>query len=169
MLRKIAATIEKRRARVLAESLHAWYDTCVTVTGVCRDALRDEDIAQGDIGVVLDKVDRQLFQFRNHTTDARREVRRADPELAQRLLDVSHEVYNLRNQMARFLIRAQGPSPFAAGLPVDPDLRKAYYLNALDAAGYTGREIAEKLQRELNQLWPDLEGLLRKAEQTIDS
>ena len=160
---------ERKRAQTLVESLEAWHTTCVEVTRICRQALFEPAVMDGDIGEVLDKVDRKLYQFRNQMTDARGEIKRYDPQLAKRLTQVTEEVYTLRNQTARFLIRAQGPHPFATGRPTDPKERSAYYLKALEDAGYQGRKVVDELKSNADSLWGDLQVLLEKAHRVLEA
>ncbi len=56
---------ERRRVQEMLDILPVWYNTCLRVSEICGEALQDTDLVQGDIGVVLDKADRMLFQFRN--------------------------------------------------------------------------------------------------------
>lgn len=158
---------ERKRAQTLVDSLEQWHETCVNVTQICAQALLDQATLEGDIGEVLDRADRKLYQFRNLMTEARREINRHDPTLARRITQVTEEVYRLRNKTARFLIRAQGPHPFAGGRPTEENLRNAYYYKALEEAGFQGREIAERLQRDTDSLWHDLQPLLIQAQKAL--
>ncbi len=113
MLKGLRERIEKRRAQALLDSVQIWYATSQSVCEICGEALHDLALIQADIGTVLDKADRKLFQYRNDASDAQREVRRYNPQLANQIGEVTQQVYELRNLTAKFLIRAQGPSPFA--------------------------------------------------------
>jgi hypothetical protein len=167
MREKISTWLERRRAQTLVDSLEQWHETCVNVTQICAQALLDQATVEGDIGEVLDGADRKLYAFRNHMTEARREINRHDPILARRITQVTEDVYRLRNQTARFLIRAQGPHPFAGGRLTEENLRNAYYYKALEEAGFQGREIAERLQRDTDTLWHDLQTLLIQAQKAL--
>jgi len=158
---------DRKRAQTLVDSLEEWHTTCVEVTVICRQGLFEPAVMDGDIGEVLDRADRKLYQFRNQMTEARREVKRQDPELAKRITQITQDVYTLRNHTARFLIRAQGTRPFATGRLTDPKERSVYYLKALEDAGYPGRKAADELQKNTERLWGDLQKLLEQARQSL--
>jgi hypothetical protein len=166
MFKGLRERIEQRRAQALLESVQAWYAASLIVSEICGDALHDQALIQADIGTVLDKADRKLFQYRNEAAEARREVRRHDPQLASRIDEVTHQVYELRNLTAKFLIRAQGPSPFAGSRP-EGDLQVAYYERALNEAGFQARDLKTGLDQSLRTLWPELEKLIRQAEKAL--
>jgi hypothetical protein len=166
MLRGFRNRIAKRRAQTLQVSLQTWYATSVSVSEICGEALHDQVVIQSDIGSVLDKADRKLFQYRNDAGEARREVRRHDPQLAKQIGVVTQQVYELRNMTAKFLIRAQGPSPFAGGR-VEGDLQTVYYERALTEAGFQARDLKIQLDKSIRSLWPELEKLVRQAEKTL--
>lgn len=166
MLRRITDRIEKHRSQSLLESVQVWYSTSQSVCDICGEALHDQALIQADIGTVLDKADRKLMQYRNDSTDAQRAVRRHSAELARRVKSVTQQVYELRNLTAKFLIRAQGPSPFAGGRE-EGDLRVAYYQRALSEAGFQARDLKTSLDQELRSIWPELDKLLRQAEKAL--
>lgn len=166
MFNRLFGRIEKRRNQSLVESVQAWYTAGVSVCEICGEALHDQALIQADIGTVLDKADRKLFQYRNDASEAKRAVRRFDPQLAQRMDEITHLVYELRNLTAKFLIRAQGPSPFA-GPKSEGELLVAYYERALNEAGFQARDMKTRLDQELRVLWPELEKLIRQANQSL--
>ena len=161
----LRSRIERNRARQLLESVNAWYHTCTNVAAMCGDALHDEAVLRGDIGELLDRADRQLFQFRSHTGEARAAVKRQDQILAKRIDKLADDIYDLRNHTARFLIRAQGPGPFAGTAHQEEQLRQGYYLKALQEAGFLAREKKKAIDQELSSIWNDLQGILRRAEE----
>lgn len=166
MLKGFWVRIEKRRAEALLASVQTWYATSLSVSEICGAALHDQALIQADIGTVLDQADRKLFQYRNNASDARREVRRHSPELADKIQAVTRRVYELRNLTAKFLIRAQGPSPFAGPRAVG-ELQAAYYQRALTEAGFQARDLKIELDQSIRSLWPELEKLVRQVEKTL--
>jgi hypothetical protein len=165
MLKGLLNRIERRRNQTLLESVHAWYATSLSVSEICGDALHDQALIQADIGTVLDKADRKLMQYRNDAADARRAVQRHDQQLARRVDGVTQQVYELRNLTARFLIRAQGPSPFAGGR-AEGELQLAYYERALNEAGFQARNMKTSLDQKLRAIWPELEELISGVEES---
>ncbi len=160
LLKGLMDRFERRRVQEMLDILPVWYNTCLRVSEICGEALQDTDLVQGDIGVVLDKADRMLFQFRNDAGDVRRAVRRYDQQLALRVETMTRQVFELRNATAKFLIRAQGPSPFAKG-GTDRGASEIYYHRALEESGYQARKIKTELDKDIQLLWADLEKLMR--------
>jgi hypothetical protein len=110
--------------------------------------------------VVLDNVDRGLFRVREAGSDAQRALRRRAPELGGRLRQTTEALVELRNETARFLIRAQGPTPaflqkqeVAAGQP-------EAYRRAVEEIGKTAVQRALAVVGDLKQLWADLQPIL---------
>ncbi len=143
--------------------LPVWHQTCLRVSEICGDALHDVELIERDIGAVLDKADRMLFQFRNDAGDVRRSVRRYNEQLATRVEAVTRQVFELRNATAKFLIRAQGPTPFARG-GMESDVSQLYYHRALEEAGFTARRLKSELDKDIELLWSELEQLMRQVE-----
>jgi len=168
MLKRLLNRIEKKRSQNLLESVHAWYATSLSVCEICGKALMDQALVQQDIGTVLDKADRKLFQYRNDASDAQRAVRRHDIELANRITQITQQVYELRNLTAKFLIRAQGPSPFIS-LRTETKSPQIYYDRALDEVGLPARELNANLDDNIQSVWIRLEKLIRQAETNIHS
>jgi hypothetical protein len=168
MLKRLLIRIERRRAQNLLESVHGWYTTSQSVSDLCGEALHDQALIQQDIGTVLDKADRKLFQYRNDASDAQRAVRRHDEELARRITSITQQVYELRNLTAKFLIRAQGPSPFK-GSQAETILPLAYYDRALQEVGFLARDMKTHLDSDIRSMWPELEKLIHQAEKTFQS
>lgn len=164
-MNQLRSRIERNRARQILESVNAWYSTCKNVTTICGDALHDEAVLHGDIGEVIDRADRQLFQFRSHTGEARTAVKRQDQILAKRIDKLADDIYDLRNHTARFLIRGQGPGPFAGGEHQDEQQRQVYYQKALQEAGFQAREKKKAVDQELSSIWNEIQGILRRAEE----
>jgi ribosomal protein S10 len=159
--------LDQNRARQLVESVNAWHQTCLNVAAICGDALQNEAVLRGDIGEVLDRADRQLFQFRSQSGEARASVKRQDELLAKRIDQMTRDIYELRNSTARFLIRAQGPGPFVRRGDEDELNRGEYYLKALREAGYKAREHKRNIDLELDALWNDLQRLVATVDKSI--
>lgn len=155
--------IERRQHQRLVECVHLWYQTSVEVCELCGKALDDSLPIQDDIGVLLDRADRKLFQYRNDASDARRAIRRIDPVLSNRVETITEQVYELRNQTASFLIRSQGPGPFGAAREESSE-KDAYYRRAMGDSGMKARSLKANLDREIESLWQDIEGLVSAAD-----
>jgi hypothetical protein len=163
MLRKWLGKLEKRRVQGMRDILPVWYNTCLRVSEICGEALHDEELIRADIGTVLDKADRMLFQFRNDAGDVRKVVQRYDANLAGSVERLTQQVYELRNITAKFLIRAQGPSPFAKSV-LEGESGSQYYQRALEEVGFTARQMKTTLDQDLTALWLELEKLMRLVE-----
>ena len=154
--------IEKRRVQGMLDIVPVWYNTCLRVADILGGALHDEELIRADIGTVLDKADRMLFQFRNDASDVRKAVTRYDESLGRRVVRVTQQVYELRNATAKFLIRAQGPSPFAKS-NLEGESGNLYYHHALEESGFEARQMKNELDQELVALWVELEKLMSQA------
>jgi hypothetical protein len=159
--------IEHNRARQLADSVTTWQRTCSGAAAICTEALYNEAVLQNDIGVVLDRLDRQLFQLRSQTGEARAAVRRQDECLAKRIDQLAKDIFELRNTTVRYLIRAQGPGPFVKVGADEERRRGEYALKALREAGYQARVQKLRVEQELAALWGELQPLVADAEKTI--
>ena len=168
MFRGIIQQIEKKRAQRFLSSIHDWYRSCKSVIKVINGAVNNPHIYQDDIGAILDQADRKLFSFRNEASDAHRSLRRYDASLAQRLDKASKKVFRLRNITARFLIRAQGPGPFAIKQPLDENQMSVYYYRALGEVGYDARALYEEVNREVDSLWRDLQAIIVQVKRNIN-
>lgn len=163
MLKQWMDKYQRRRVQGMLDILPVWYNTCLKVSEICGDALHNEALIRADIGTVLDKMDRMLFQFRNDASDVRKAVQRFDQSLARRVERMTQQVFELRNATAKFLIRAQGPNPFAKS-DQEGDSGAQYYQRALDEVGFKARQVKTELDRELVVLWAELEKMKQSAE-----
>ena len=131
------------------------------------EALNNEDITQGDIGVVLDNTDRKLFALRNEIADVQGPLRHYNPALARRVSSTSRDIFQLRNETARFLIRSQGPSPDTANQPGNLELQRTYYYRALDEKGFKARQMQVQVDRELKSVWEELQKTIHSVEKSM--
>lgn len=166
MLERLKFILRKRQARQFIDGVTAWYHACSQVTDLVGTALRDEPMATQDIGVILDKTDRLLFGLRETTDDASRAVRRYDATLAYRLRQTSNGIYALRNEMARFLIRAQGPGFPSAGQMSSHDLA-THHSRAMMEVGVHARQMKSEIDTELTSLWSDLQRWMVRADELL--
>lgn len=166
MLERLKVYLQKRQARQFIDGVTTWYHACSQVTDLMEAALQDDRAATRDIGVILDKTDRLLFGLRDTTDDAGRALRRYDATLARRLRQTSNGIYALRNEMARFLIRAQGPGFPSAGLMSTQDL-EPHYSRAMIEVGIQTRQMKAKLDAELTSLWSDLQRWISQADELL--
>jgi len=167
MISQLTGFMEKRQARGFLNGVQAWYHTCVKISELLGEALYDEAIGEKDIGVVLDKVDRMLFALRNEAADVRGFLRRKDPRLAERVENASTQVFELRNETTRFLMRCQGPGPFMGSRELNGQTRMLYYYRALEEVGFKARQVNSALEGELKAIWRDLQRMILVAEQTV--
>lgn len=168
MLRRLFDLIERDRAQRFLESIHSWHQTTSVVSKICGEAITNEDITTSDIGTVLDDVDRKLFALRNYISDSRGFLRRHDPSLARRVAEASRNIFTLRNETARFLIRSQGTGPFSVNQSVSDELRRTYYYKALEEVGYKARQLHQDLDPEIRSIWRELQSLIAQAERKIN-
>lgn len=168
MLKRLMDKLNRRKMQALIDILPVWYNTCRRVSEICGDALHDVELVDGDIGAVLDKADRMLFQFRNDAGDVRRSIQLLDRQLAGRVDATTRRVFELRNATAKFLIRAQGPSPFARQ-GMESDMSQRYYHRALEEAGFEARRLKNELDKEIELLWDELDKLIRLTEMRLRS
>lgn len=167
MLRKLRAMLERRRTRSFVENALAWYQTSVEVSDIIGDALHDAEVSKKDIGIVIDEADRMLFSLQHYIPVARGGLRRRNLELAHRFDDACQKIYQLRNEMTRFLIRSQGPGPMSGYQP-DEEARLVYYYRALDEVGFKARDLKKELDLEIRYIWRGLQTLIVQAESAIN-
>lgn len=163
MLRRLQEMLERRSARSFVENALAWYQTSVEVSDVMGNALHDADVSKKDIGIVIDEADRMLLSLQYYIPDAHGGLRRRSPGLAKRFDLACQKIYQLRNEMTRFLIRSQGPGPMSGEEP-DDDARLVYYYRALDEAGFKARDLKRELDLEIRSIWRELQILIVQAE-----
>ena len=166
VLQQLTERFEQRRLQNLEQSLHIWYQSSIAILHMCAQALDKEWLVQDDIGVLLDKADRKLFQFRNDATDARRALSRYDRDLSQRVAAITQSVYELRNNTASYLIRTRGPDPFA-GHPKEVQPIGAVNDGVIKEVALKARQLQLTVERELQVLWPELERLISQAKKSI--
>jgi hypothetical protein len=162
LLQMLKARFERRQSQNLSECLYLWYQTSMEVSEICGEALYEQVVIQGDIGVLLDRVDRKLFQYRNDASDAKRQVGKYNKDLASRVSTITGQLYELRNQTASVLIRSQGPSPFAA--PPDDNRQDEYDQRALIESGLRAREYKATLDKDIRAIWMELEDIIALVE-----
>jgi len=153
-----------KRRRRLVESSAMWYQSCTTVTQICYNALNDRDICHSEIGEILDRMDRELFALRNFYSDARGSMSKIDRGLAQDIADTTSEIYQLRNETVRFLIRCQGPTPPSISQPKNEQILDEYYLRALNEIGLNARQIQSEVNIKLQLIWKEITYLLNQFE-----
>lgn len=149
---------KRRRAEALLNGLLAWREAFNTVIHICHRAFHEEATLQGDIGELLDHLDRQLFRFSTCTGDARRALFWRDRRLSNEIARLSRQIYVLRNLTVHFLIHAQGrvgPAKRFRSLAEDHDLQDL---------GLQGRALIRQLDADLLALWKDLQALLQAAQ-----
>jgi hypothetical protein len=151
---------QAKRAADAERDLRDWHEACLVVVAGCLRGLRDPRLPRSDIGVTLDNVDRALFRVRDAGSGAQQALRRRAPELRARIRRSTEAIVELRNETARFLIRAQGPTPpflqkqeTAAGQP-------EAYQRALQDVGQAALARSLAIERDLDQLWADLQPML---------
>jgi hypothetical protein len=160
ILRRAIAPWRVRRAAEVESDIRAWHEACLVVLAACIKALQDPKLPRSDIGVTLDGVDRTLFCLRDSSSGARHALRRRDAGLGDRIGRVSEAIVELRNETARFLIRAQGPTPrFLQKQETAPGQAEAYQ-RALQDVGRAALGRSSEIERDLGQLWADLQPLL---------
>jgi hypothetical protein len=167
MFRQILTRIEKNRTKKFVVNIQAWYKTCSLLTKTYGDALYDQYAFDADIGIMLEKTDRMLFQLGTYTSDALGLLRHKEPTLAKKVDNLSTQVYRLRNGTTSFLLRSQGPL-----LLSDAEHRQerkggqAYY-RALEEIGFATRRLQRELEKELNDLWVELQGPILTAQMSL--
>jgi hypothetical protein len=156
MFQRLRKKIEKKRAQSFLDNVRAWYQTSSEISEVMGMALHNQSVIQADIGYIIDAADRMLFRLRSYIPVSLGILRRRNPNLAQRFDKASQQLYQLRNETTRFLIRSQGPGPMSGDDP-DDEARILYYYQALDEVGFNARDIKSDFDRELKSIWNDLQ------------
>jgi hypothetical protein len=157
MFRRFRESLARRQEQAILDSVYGWHAVGVQVVEICGQVLHDETIHQGDIGVSLDKADRLLFQLRNQVADSTRLLRSRSPELAAKLNQTTNKIFELRNEMARFLIRGQGPNPVSRE-QLDGFTRRQYHDRAMQDVGIKARELHTAAEDQLRAVWSDFQG-----------
>jgi hypothetical protein len=156
--------LSRRRALLFADDAHQWHADCRKVLDLCQQALHERDLPGDDIGVVLDEADRTLFHLRGPMGSVRRSLRRDHRSLSRRVAQASDRLFHLRNLTSRFLINSQGPGAIVAGDSIDREARAAYYLGALESAGFEARRIQTEVAQELSDIWTELRTIIDETD-----
>jgi len=167
MFRLLLDRIEKKRMKSFVVNIQDWYKTCSLLTKTYGVVLYDQSAFDADIGIMLDKTDRLLFQLGSYTSDALGLLRRKEPALAKKVNDLSTQVYRLRNGTTSFLIRSQGAMLFTGGESRQESLGGQAYYQALEEVGFTARQLQRELEKELKEIWVDLQGPILIAQQRL--
>jgi hypothetical protein len=162
MFHKLVEFFEKRRAQNYLKDLRLWYDVTHEVSDILGDALYNEKICSSEIGIVLDRTDRLLFALGSAIPGACGGLNRQNPDLAQRVENVSVNIYRLRNATVSFLVRCHRPAIFEDRS--QEGLHAMAYYRALDEAGFQARQICKEVERELKTAWYDLQRSIHLAE-----
>ena len=160
VLRWFLHPFQSRRAAEAEADLRGWHAACDETLQACLGSLADSQLPRGEIGVVLDRIDRTLFRLRDSGSGAQSYLRGTSPDLGRRLRQTSEGIVQLRNETARYLIRAQGPTPSYLGGGRQPEGSREGYERALAEIGRPARQRALGLERELRQVWTELQPLL---------
>ncbi len=149
----------RRRARDqrAAGDLQDWLTSARKVLEICAASLKPKD-PRTDIGVALDRVDRELLRFRGHAAGAGGSLRRRHPSLRSRLEEATRLTYRLRNDTCGYLLRwqtyqQQRDASSAAGVGAQRQMEEAL----LQAS-----RSARQLTQDLEAITPELEGVLRQ-------
>lgn len=159
--------LERRSAQNFLEGITSWHRICKEVSQLGGEALNDKEVIRGDIGVILDKMDRNLFALRNHIGGAKGFLKRRNRALARRFEKVNKDVYQMRNQTAKFLIRGQGPGPFPRDQEMEEGRWGKYYDRAMIDIGFDARRMNEGVSEEIDAIWSEMQELIRQAEKAI--
>ena len=143
------------------KELREWHDACQLVVAGCLAGLRDPQVPRSDIGVTLDQVDRAIFRMRDAGVGAQHALR-GEPELRRRVRQSIQAIIELRNETARFLIRAQGPTPPFLTKPQAYAGQAEAHQRALQDVGQPALRHAQAVERGLEALWGDLKPLLSR-------
>lgn len=154
--------LKKRRAQNFLKDLRVWYEVTHEVSDILGDALYNEKICSSEIGIVLDRTDRLLFTLGSAIPGACGGLNRQNPDLAQRIENISANIYRLRNATVSFLVRCHGPAIYEDR--TQEGVHAMVYYQALDEAGFQARQICKEVERELKTAWRDLQRSIRLAE-----
>ena len=160
LLRQLLRPFQSRRAAEAEGDLRDWYAACDETLQACLRSLGDAQLPRGEIGVVLDRIDRTLFRLRDTGSGAQGYLRGTSPELGRRLRQVSEGLVELRNETVRYLIRAQGSTPSYLARGSGADGARDSFEQAQAEIGRPARQRALDLERDLRQVWADLQPIL---------
>jgi hypothetical protein len=154
MFRRWAEARRRAASGRAAADLQDWLTSIESIVAVCTGSLRDRVVAS-DIGVTLDRVDRELMRFRNHAADLRQPLRQHSRALAARVAQTTDQVFHLRNLTCAFLLRWQ-----SAG-QIDPAAARALDARReMEEARLQASESARGLVSTLETLAPELRALI---------
>lgn len=159
---RLAEYLKKRRAQNYLKDLRVWYEITHEVSDILGDALYNEKICSSEIGLVLDRTDRLLFMLGSAIPGACGGLNRQNPDLAQRIENISTNIYRLRNATVSFLVRCHGPAVYEDRS--QEGLHEVVYYQALDEAGFQARQICQEVERELKTAGRELRKSIRQAE-----
>ena len=160
ILRRAMGPWQARRAADAERDIRDWHEACLVVVAGCAKGLRDPQLPRADIGVTLDNVDRAFFRVRDAGSGAQQALRRRAPELRTRIRRCTEALVELRNETARFLIRAQGPTPPYLQKQETATGQPEAYRRALQDVGQGALARSLAVERDLDQLWADLQPML---------
>lgn len=167
MLARIKTKLKKKRAQLFLTSVYGWHQTCEDVSAVIDDALHDQSIIREDIGYIVDNTDKKLSNLRYFIPDSLGTIKRRNPQLARRFDLACQRIFLLRNTTTSFLIRSQGPGPMLGDDP-DEGIRMMYYYRALEEVGFKARDLKKDLDRELQNIWRDLQSIILQEQLVAD-
>lgn len=164
MYRKFIANLEKRRMLGFLKSIQTWYQLSQAVSHLCDDALYDPEVCSDEIGIIVDQADSKLFKLRNEEAECFRFLKRHNIDLAIRHKKLSENLFRLRNETVRFLIRCQGPGPAMISGSGSEDQYGQYYYQALDEVGFNARRLRDQVNRDLITIWQELQSIIQQVE-----
>lgn len=164
MLRKLIDHLEKRRMRGFLNSIQNWYQLSKAVSDLCEDALYDPEVCSDEIGIIVDQADNSLFGLRNEEAECFRYLKSYNIDLANRHKKLSENLFRLRNETVRFLIRCQGPGPAVINQYENKDHHKLYYYQALDEVGFEARRLRSQVNTDLQAIWEELQSVIQQVE-----
>jgi len=167
MFHQLLIRMEKNRTKKFVVNIQAWYKTCSLLTKTYGDALYDQYALDEDIGLTLEKTDRMLFQLSAYTSDALGLLRHKEPTLAKKVNNLSTKVYRLRNGTTSFLLRTHGSLIINSTEGRQERTGSQAYYRALDEIGFTTRRLQRDLEKELKEIWAELQGPILTAEQSL--
>jgi hypothetical protein len=154
MLRRWWQNLERaRRVRAAAE-LGAWRASLVVVLETCGEVLRALEPG-ADIGVPLDRVDRELMRFRDHAADIRPRLRRAAPALAETVRRATDDTFHLRNHTHAYLLRWKTRQQIGASTA-----RSIEATRQMEEAHLQASNAAQSLRSDLAELSPEIQRLI---------
>jgi hypothetical protein len=154
MLRRWWQAMERRRRARAAASLHEWRASLAVVLETCSHVLHVLERG-ADIGVTLDRVDRELMRFRNHAAEIRPRLRRASPTLAERVRRATDDTFRLRNRTHAYLLRWKARQQ--AGASSSEGLRA---LREMEEAQLRASEVAQRLRSDVAAFLSELQALI---------